>query len=71
MEIKEDVTRLGFVLRETGKCTVAVQGIPADVAPGTEKELLEVLLSSISGTRQKLIWIIRKILPAHWQEGRL
>lgn len=54
MEIKEDVTNLGFVLRETGKYTVAVQGIPADIPPGTEKQLLEGLIEQFKWNQAEI-----------------
>jgi DNA mismatch repair protein MutL len=43
-ELLTDIRALGFDIREFGKNTVVVEGIPADIANANEHELLEQLL---------------------------
>jgi DNA mismatch repair protein MutL len=43
-ELLPDIRALGFDIREFGKNTVVVEGIPADIANANEHELLEQLL---------------------------
>lgn len=44
MELLPDIKALGFDIREFGKNTVVVDGVPADVNPASEHQLLEHLL---------------------------
>lgn len=43
-ELLPDIRGLGFDIREFGKNTVVVEGIPADISNANEHELLEQLL---------------------------
>ena len=43
-ELLPDIKALGFDIREFGKNTVVVDGVPADVNQGSEHQLLEHLL---------------------------
>jgi DNA mismatch repair protein MutL len=43
-EIEEEIGLLGFSFTQIGKTNIAVNGIPPEVTPGTEKQMLEGLL---------------------------
>jgi DNA mismatch repair protein MutL len=43
-EIDQDIRALGFDLQEFGQHSFAIQGIPTDIEPGKEKEILESIL---------------------------
>lgn len=43
-EIMEDLHQLGYTIEHFGKHTYVVQGTPADVEAGNEKQIIEVLL---------------------------
>ncbi|QHT67810.1 DNA mismatch repair endonuclease MutL [Rhodocytophaga rosea] len=54
MEIQEEVSQLGFVLRVLGKNTVVVEGIPAEAALGREKELIEGLIEQFKWNQAQI-----------------
>jgi len=54
MEITEEIKNLGFEIGVLGRNTVAVQGIPADVPDGNEKELLEGLIEQFKWHQSEL-----------------
>jgi len=43
-ELKEEIHALGFVFSHFGKNSIVVNGIPADIPPGSEKDLFEGLI---------------------------
>jgi DNA mismatch repair protein MutL len=45
-EIADDIRRLGFDLREFGKNTFVLNGVPTGIASGSEKSILESILES-------------------------
>ncbi len=54
MEIADEIKNLGFEIGILGRNTVAVQGIPADVPDGNEKELLEGLIEQFKWHQAEL-----------------
>ena len=52
-EILPDINKLGFDLREFGKNTVVLNGVPAGIEKGTEKEILEQVLESYKNNNQQ------------------
>ncbi|MCU0353342.1 MAG: DNA mismatch repair endonuclease MutL [Cytophagales bacterium] len=54
MEIADEIRGLGFEIGVLGRNTVAVQGIPADVPVGQEKELLEGLVEQFKWHQSEL-----------------
>lgn len=53
-EIKEELYRLGFNLRQFGSRTVMVEGIPQDVRPGTEVTILQDMITEYQSNASKL-----------------
>ncbi len=53
-EITEEIKNLGFEIGVLGRHTVAVQGIPADMPDGNEKELLEGLIEQFKWHQAEL-----------------
>jgi DNA mismatch repair protein MutL len=53
-EIKDELYRLGFNLRQFGSRTVMVEGIPQDVRPGTEVTILQDMISEYQSNASKL-----------------
>ncbi|SMO62218.1 DNA mismatch repair endonuclease MutL [Solitalea koreensis] len=45
-ELSEDIKALGFDIREFGRNTIIVDGVPADVSSGNEAQLLDSLLEN-------------------------
>ncbi|MBW8050946.1 MAG: DNA mismatch repair endonuclease MutL [Cytophagales bacterium] len=43
-ELKEEIHALGFVFSYFGKNSIVVNGVPADILPGSEKDLFEGLI---------------------------
>ncbi|PIQ19719.1 MAG: DNA mismatch repair protein MutL [Cytophagales bacterium CG18_big_fil_WC_8_21_14_2_50_42_9] len=54
-ELAAELKALGFVYSDFGNYTVMVNGIPADVPPGREKELLEELIEQYQKDRTDLV----------------
>jgi DNA mismatch repair protein MutL len=54
-ELAQEFRALGFVYSEFGKNTIMVNGIPADVPPSREKELLEGLIAQYQQDRSSLV----------------
>ena len=53
-ELLPDIRALGFDIREFGKNTVVVEGIPADLNNAAENELLEQLLEGLKNNQSIL-----------------
>jgi DNA mismatch repair protein MutL len=53
-EIQEEITKLGFAFRLLGKHTVLIEGIPADVPSGNEKDLLEGLIEQFKWNKAQI-----------------
>jgi DNA mismatch repair protein MutL len=53
-EIQEEITKLGFAFRLLGKHTVVIEGIPADVPSGNEKDLLEGLIEQFKWNKAQI-----------------
>lgn len=43
-EIRSDLQQLGYMIEPFGKNTFVIQGTPADVEPGNEKHIIDILL---------------------------
>jgi DNA mismatch repair protein MutL len=54
MEMEEDIRALGFVFTIFGKTTLVVNGIPADVPSGSEKDLFEGLIEQFKKNKMEL-----------------
>ncbi|MFL5728295.1 MAG: DNA mismatch repair endonuclease MutL, partial [Cytophagaceae bacterium] len=54
MEMEEDIKALGFVFNVFGKTTLVVNGIPADVPSGSEKNLFEGLIEQFKVNKMDL-----------------
>jgi DNA mismatch repair protein MutL len=54
MEMEEDIRALGFVFNIFGKTTIVVNGIPADVPSGSEKNLFEGLIEQFKINKMDL-----------------
>jgi DNA mismatch repair protein MutL len=54
MEIQQEITKLGFVFRLLGKNTVVIEGIPADVPTGNEKDLIEGLIEQFKWNKAQI-----------------
>ncbi|MFD2200219.1 DNA mismatch repair endonuclease MutL [Shivajiella indica] len=54
MDIKEELTSLGFILSEFGKNTLLIQGVPADIQVTNEKTLFEGLLEQYKHFKSEL-----------------
>ena len=54
-ELAEEFKALGFEYSDFGNHTIMINGIPADVPPGREKELLEGLLEQYQQHRTELV----------------
>jgi DNA mismatch repair protein MutL len=54
MEIQQEITKLGFAFRLLGKHTVVIEGIPADVPAGNEKDLLEGLIEQFKWNKAQI-----------------
>jgi DNA mismatch repair protein MutL len=54
MEIQGEITKLGFSFRLLGKNTVVVEGIPADVPLGNEKDLMEGLIEQFKWNKAQI-----------------
>lgn len=54
MEIQDEISQLGFVLRILGKTTIAVEGIPAEASQGREKELIEGLIEQFKWNQSQI-----------------
>jgi DNA mismatch repair protein MutL len=53
-EIRDDLYRLGFNLRDFGSRTVMIEGIPQDVRPGTEVTILQDMISGYQENSSRL-----------------
>ena len=53
-ELLNDIRALGFDIREFGKNTVVVEGIPAELPNANEHELLEHLLEGVKNNQSAL-----------------
>lgn len=54
MELKEEISALGFEFEEFGKHTIAINGIPAEIKNINEKELFEGLLEQFKFNKSEL-----------------
>jgi DNA mismatch repair protein MutL len=54
MEIQQEINKLGFAFRLLGKNTVVIEGIPADVPAGNEKELMEGLIEQFKWNKSQI-----------------
>lgn len=54
MDLKEELTNLGFLVGEFGKNTVVINGIPADITITNEKALFEALLEQFKHFKSQL-----------------
>jgi DNA mismatch repair protein MutL len=54
MEMEEEIRSLGFVFNVFGKHTIVVNGIPADVPNGSEKDLFEGLIEQYKTNKADL-----------------
>jgi len=54
-ELAAELKALGFVYSDFGNYTVMINGIPADIPPGREKELLEELIEQYQKDRTDLV----------------
>jgi len=54
-ELAAELKALGFVYSDFGNHTIMVNGIPADIPPGREKELLEELIEQYQKDRTDLV----------------
>jgi DNA mismatch repair protein MutL len=54
MEMEEEIRSLGFVFNVFGKHTLVVNGIPADVPNGSEKDLFEGLIEQYKTNKAEL-----------------
>nr|HMT30392.1 DNA mismatch repair protein MutL [Bacteroidia bacterium] len=53
-EISEDIRKLGFDLREFGKNTYVLNGVPSGIPSGKEKEFIEKILESYKNNNSTL-----------------
>jgi len=53
-ELKGEIRALGFIFEEFGKNSIVITGVPADIAPGNEKELFEGLIEQFKHYKSKL-----------------
>lgn len=54
IEIQQEIIKLGFAFRLSGKNTVVIEGIPADVPSGNEKDLLEGLIEQFKWNKSQI-----------------
>jgi DNA mismatch repair protein MutL len=54
MEMEEEIKSLGFVFSVFGNNTIVVNGIPADISSGNEKDLFEGLIEQFKNNRDEL-----------------
>ena len=54
MDLKAELTSLGFLTSEFGKNTLVINGIPAGVQVNNEKELFEALLEQFKHFKSEL-----------------
>jgi DNA mismatch repair protein MutL len=54
MELKDEITALGFIFSEFGKNALVIQGIPADAAQMDEKQLFEGLIEQFKQNKDQL-----------------
>jgi DNA mismatch repair protein MutL len=62
LELQQEIEALGFKIEVFGKNTFIVNGIPANVAMGTEKELFEGLIEQFKANQSELAIPIRENL---------
>lgn len=54
MDLKEDLTNLGFLINPFGQNTILINGIPADLSINNEKALFEALLEQFKNFKSEL-----------------
>lgn len=54
MELKEEISQLGFEFEQMGESMIVIQGIPAELAPCNEKEVFEGLIEQYKFNAEKL-----------------
>lgn len=54
MEMEEEIKSLGFVFSVFGNTTIVVNGIPADITGGNEKDLFEGLIEQFKNNKDEL-----------------
>ena len=54
MELKDEISRLGFEYEEMGDRMIVIQGIPSELAPCNEKEVFEGLIEQYKHNAEKL-----------------
>jgi DNA mismatch repair protein MutL len=67
-EIMDDLQQLGYMIEPFGKNTFVIQGTPADVDPGNEKQVIDILLEQFKhfsnevkfSKREKLVRALAK-----------
>jgi DNA mismatch repair protein MutL len=53
-ELTEDLQQLGYLIEPFGKNSFVIQGTPADVEPGNEKQVIDILLEQYKHFNQEL-----------------
>lgn len=64
--VKDDLIRLGFDFKFYSGRTVVIEGVPADVKPGTEQRILQDILTQYRDYEQEFQWKGRHNLAASY-----